>query len=201
MIPVFPVTVALPPIHSRVKSQMSLHLVIGGARSGKSRFAEQLAHDSGLAVCVIATAKALDAEMHVRIKRHQRDRPRDWQTVEVPVALAQTLHAQANAQTCLVIDCLTLWLANLLDTGTTQFEPIDASTIPRFVRERTALLDTLPALPGQLVLVANEVGLGLVPDTALGRLFRDEAGRLNQALGQLCDHVTFVAAGLPLKLK
>lgn len=180
---------------------MSLHLVIGGARSGKSRFAEQIALDSGLAVCVIATAQALDAEMHVRIERHRRDRPHAWHTVEEPLALAQTLRAEANPQRCVVVDCLTLWLANVLDIGTVQPAPVDANRIPRFVRERAALLDTLPTLPGHVVLVANEVGLGLVPETALGRLFRDEAGRLNQALAALCDHVTLVAAGLPLTLK
>lgn len=180
---------------------MSLHLVIGGARSGKSRFAEQLALNSGLSVCVIATAEALDAEMHVRIERHRRDRPGGWHTIEEPVALAQALQERAGPQACLIVDCLTLWLANLLDVGSAQPMPVDANRIPRFVRERAALLDTLPTLPGHVVLVANEVGLGLVPETALGRLFRDEAGRLNQALGQLCDNVTFVAAGLPLKLK
>jgi len=180
---------------------MPLHLVIGGARSGKSRFAEQLALDGALAVTVVATAQALDVEMTRRIERHQLDRPVGWRTIEEPIALARTLWDHASADSCIVVDCLTLWLANLLDVGNAQPAPVDADSIPRFIRERASLLDTLPTLPGQIVLVANEVGMGLVPETALGRLFRDEAGRLNQALAQLCDHVTFVAAGLPLTLK
>ena len=180
---------------------MTLELILGGARSGKSREAERRATESGLAVTVIATAEALDAEMAARIRRHQHDRPAGWRTVEAPLALAGALRAEAAADRCVVVDCLTLWLSNLLADAHTLPAGASAEDLPLFRRERDALLATLPALPGRIILVANEVGLGLVPETPLGRLFRDEAGRLNQAVAALCSRVVFVAAGLPLVLK
>jgi adenosylcobinamide kinase/adenosylcobinamide-phosphate guanylyltransferase len=170
---------------------MSTTLVLGGARSGKSALAERLAVESGLAVTYIATAEALDEEMRERIARHQAERPAGWKTLEAPRALAAAMRGEAAPGRCLVIDCLTLWLTNLMLDE-------DASLLER---ERAALLDCLPMLPGRIILVANEVGLGIVPDNALARRFRDEAGRLNQAIASLCDHVVFVAAGLPLTLK
>ena len=180
---------------------MTCELILGGARSGKSREAERRAADSGLAVTVIATAEALDAEMAARIRRHQDDRPAAWRTVEAPVALADALRAEAAAERCVIVDCLTLWLSNLLADAHTLPAGASAEDLPLFRRERDALLAVLPTLPGRILLVANEVGLGLVPETPLGRLFRDEAGRLNQAVAALCPRVVFVAAGLPLVLK
>lgn len=180
---------------------MTCELILGGARSGKSSEAERRAAASGLAVTVIATAEALDAEMAARIRRHQADRPAGWRTLEAPLALADTLRREAAPERCLVVDCLTLWLTNLLIDADRLPPGADAAALPLFRRERDALLATLPALPGRVLLVANEVGLGLVPDTPLGRLFRDEAGRLNQAVAALCERVVFVAAGLPLVLK
>lgn len=180
---------------------MTCELILGGARSGKSRHAEQRARESGLAVTVIATAEAGDEEMASRIRRHQADRPRQWRTVETPVALAAALRREAGADRCVIVDCLTLWLCNLL-AGAEKLPPTaSADALPLFGRERDALLAVLPTLPGRILLVANEVGLGLVPDSALGRLFRDEAGRLNQAVAAACPRVVFVAAGLPLMLK
>jgi adenosylcobinamide kinase/adenosylcobinamide-phosphate guanylyltransferase len=176
-------------------------LILGGARSGKSRYAETLALQSGAAVTLIATAEAGDEEMRVRIERHRAERPSGWRTVEEPVALAATLAREAAPGRTLIVDCLTLWLTNLL-AGAEELPPgSDADALPRFVTERAALLTLLPQLPGHIVLIANETGLGLVPATALGRLFRDEAGRLNQAVAALCPRVVFVAAGLPLVLK
>ena len=180
---------------------MTCELILGGARSGKSREAERRAADSGLAVTVIATAEALDAEMAARIRRHQDDRPAGWRTVEAPLALADTLRAEAAADRCLLVDCLTLWVANLLADADRLPPGASADELPLFRRERDALLAALPTLPGRVIFVANEVGLGLVPDTPLGRLFRDEAGRLNQAVAALCSRVVLVAAGLPLVLK
>ena len=180
---------------------MACELILGGARSGKSRAAEQRATASGLAVTVIATAEALDAEMAVRIHRHQADRPTHWRTLEVPLELAAALEREAAADRCLIVDCLSLWLSNLLADADSLTPGADAQALPLFRRERDALLACLPSLPGHVILVANEVGLGLVPETALGRLFRDEAGRLNQAVAALCPRVVFVAAGLPLVLK
>lgn len=166
-------------------------LILGGARSGKSRHAEQLAHASGLKVCYIATAEIWDAEMAARIAQHQSDRPSHWRTLETPLELAQTMQAHADDDTCLLVDCLTLWLSNLMLAD-------DAEMLER---ERRALLDTLPTLQGRIIFVSNEVGLGIVPDNPLARRFRDEAGRLNQHLATLCDQVFFIAAGLPLTLK
>lgn len=167
-----------------------LTLVLGGARSGKSRYAERLAEASGLAVTVVATAEAGDAEMAARIAHHRQARPRHWQTVEEPRALAAVLAAHADAERCLVVDCLTLWLNNLLAAGETACAD-----------ELAACLAGLARLPGEVILVANEVGLGVVPLGELSRRFVDEAGRLNQAVAGLADRVVFMAAGLPMVLK
>lgn len=168
---------------------MACELILGGARSGKSRLAQARAAADGRAVTVVATAEAGDAEMAERIARHRAERPAHWRTVEAPRGLAATLAREAGAENCVVVDCLTLWLANLIE---------DEAAL---AVERDALLAALPALPGRILLVANELGLGLVPETPLGRRFRDEAGRLNQDVAALCACVTFVAAGLPLVLK
>jgi adenosylcobinamide kinase/adenosylcobinamide-phosphate guanylyltransferase len=180
---------------------MNCELILGGARSGKSRLAQARAAADGRAVTVIATAEALDAEMAERIVRHRAERPGHWRTVEAPRGLGMTLREEARAERCLVVDCLTLWLANLMGGVENLPEPHDLAHLPALATELEALLAAIPALPGRILLVANEVGLGLVPETPLGRLFRDEAGRLNQALAALCPRVTFVAAGLPLELK
>jgi adenosylcobinamide kinase/adenosylcobinamide-phosphate guanylyltransferase len=169
-------------------------LVLGGARSGKSALALRRAEAfgrSGRAVTWLATAQALDAEMAERIARHRDERPAGWRTVEEPLWLAQALQNYASDGACVVVDCLTLWLTNLMLAE-------DATLLEQ---ETAALLAALPVLPGELILVANEVGLGIVPDNALARRFRDEAGRFNQAVAALCERVTFVAAGLPLVLK
>jgi adenosylcobinamide kinase/adenosylcobinamide-phosphate guanylyltransferase len=166
-------------------------LILGGARSGKSALAERLAFASGRAVVYVATAQARDGEMAERIAHHRARRPAEWLCVEEPLALADALHRHARADRCVLVDCLTLWLSNLLGDA----EPA------RFQRERAALLDTLPTLPGDILLVSNEVGQGIVPMGELSRRFVDEAGRLHQALAQTCERVFFVVAGLPLALK
>ncbi len=166
-------------------------LILGGARSGKSALAERMAQASGVDVIYIATAQAGDAEMRERIAHHRATRPEAWPTVEAPLALADALHAHARSQACVLVDCLTLWLSNLLCDE-------DAS---RLARERDALLDVLPQLPGRILLVSNEVGLGVVPMGKVSRRFVDEAGRLHQRLAAHCEQVVFVAAGLPMVLK
>jgi adenosylcobinamide kinase / adenosylcobinamide-phosphate guanylyltransferase len=166
-------------------------LILGGARSGKSALAERLARESGSDVVYIATAQAHDAEMAARIAHHRDRRPAHWQSVEEPLALAGALRAYARPDRCVLVDCLTLWLSNLLGDADDQ----------RLGREYVALLEVLPALPGELLLVSNEVGLGVVPMGELTRRFVDEAGRLHQALAARCERVLFVAAGLPLPLK
>ena len=168
-------------------------LILGGARSGKSALAEQRAEQSGLAVTYVATAEAGDGEMVERIAHHQSRRPAAWQLVEEPRQLARVLAENAAFDRCLIVDCLTLWLSNLLAN-----EPVDETS---FAAERAALLELLPRLPGRVILVSNEVGLGIVPLGALTRRFCDESGRLHQAVAALCDRVTFVTAGLPMTLK
>ena len=181
---------------------MSLHLILGGARSGKSRHAEQLASATGAPVTYIATARTGDAEMAARIAHHRERRPATWRTVEAPVHLAGALRAAAAPGAVVLVDCLTLWLTNLLFD-----EPGDSDAAdiieppPRYAAERGALLDCLPALPGQILCVSNEIGFGVVPMGALTRFFTDEMGRLNQEVAALAARVTLTVAGLPLSLK
>lgn len=165
-------------------------LILGGARSGKSRYAQSHAEASGLPVTIIATGQARDAEMAARIARHQAERPASWVTLEEPLHLAAALQQVAGAGRCVLVDCLTLWLMNLLEAGETVFDA-----------ERAALLAALPTLPGEVLFVSNEVGLGVIPLGELSRRFVDEAGWLNQDIARLADNVTFIAAGLPLAMK
>lgn len=169
---------------------MTATLVLGGARSGKSAFAQKAAEnavDAGRAT-LIATGQAFDDEMAARIARHQADRGESWTTVEAPLALPEAVAALPE-NTVAVVDCLTLWLSNLMLND----RDVEAAA--------AALVAAVAACPARLWLVSNEVGLGLVPETPLGRRFRDEAGRLHQRLAQAVDEVFFVAAGLPLRMK
>ncbi len=166
-------------------------LILGGARSGKSQLAEKMARESGLAVTCIATARAQDAEMSARIAEHRARRPVHWITVEEPLELAAALRANAAADRCMIVDCLTLWLTNLLLHPSPEL----------FARERAALLETIPELPGTNILVSNETGMGIVPLGELSRRFNDEAGWLHQELAARCDNVLFTVAGLPITLK
>ena len=169
---------------------MASILVLGGARSGKSRRALALAEASGAtAWTFVATAEPLDDEMAERVARHRDERDARWTAIEEPLELARTLRAVRAARAAIVVDCLTLWLSNLMHRGR---DP---------ERELPPLIDAIACGGGELVLVSNEVGLGLVPETPLGRDFRDAQGRLNQAVAAACDRVEFVAAGLPLPLK
>jgi len=166
-------------------------LILGGVRSGKSRLAEQHANDSGLDVVYVATAQVRDAEMQQRIAQHQARRPSHWQVVEAGYDLAQVLQQQASTGRCLLVDCLTLWLTQLLcDVDETELR-----------REVDALLAVLPTLPGQIILVSNETNMGIVPMGELSRRYCDEAGRLHQQMGALCNRVILTVAGLPLIVK
>lgn len=167
-------------------------LVLGGARSGKSRHAEALVAAAGAAPWVyVATAEAGDDEMRARIAHHRARRGDGWRTIEAPLDLCGALAAAPETGSAVLVDCLTLWLANLMGAG----RDLEA--------EQAALIATLESVPQTvpLVLVSNEVGLGIVPENALARAFRDAAGRLNQAVAAACDHAVFLAAGLPLVLK
>ena len=166
-----------------------LTVVLGGARSGKSRYAEALVESVAGAGTYCATAEPGDDEMRARIAAHRARRGDFWRTVEAPLALAEAVVAEARADRPLLVDCLTLWLSNVMMAE----RPIDA--------EFSALRAALREAAGPVVLVANEVGLGLVPETPLGRRFRDAAGHLNQMVAALANRVVFVAAGLPLVMK
>jgi adenosylcobinamide kinase / adenosylcobinamide-phosphate guanylyltransferase len=172
-----------------VSAMRKIILVIGGARSGKSAFAEGLAAKSGLAKVYIATGQAFDREMSDRIDIHKSRRGPDWHNVEDPFDLAGVLKDAVGAGRAVLVDCLTLWITNLM------LEQKD------FVSEADALLALLPTLEGLVIFVSSEVGLGIVPDNYLARSFRDHTGRLHQDIAALADEVYFVAAGLPLKMK
>ena len=168
---------------------MASTLILGGARSGKSRRALALAEQLGADRVFVATAEALDEEMAGRIARHQAERDEGWETIEVPLDLTDALSRGDLRDKVCVVDCLTLWLSNLMH------------------HQRDVALETenlcahLAAQSGTVILVSNEVGMGLVPESPLGRDFRDAQGRLNQKIADVCDVVEFVAAGLPINLK
>ncbi len=164
-------------------------LVIGGARSGKSVFAEGLAEASGLAKVYVATGRAFDREMSERIDIHKERRASGWENVEDPFDLAGVLAKVSGPDKAVLVDCLTLWITNLM------LEEKDV------LAESEAVLDILPELEGRVIFVSSEVGLGIVPDNYLARAFRDHAGRLHQQIAAIADEVYFVAAGLPLKMK
>ena len=164
-------------------------LVLGGARSGKSRHAEGLVTSGPGPRVYIATAQIWDAEMAERVARHKDDRGPGWTTVEEPLDLPGALRRHALAGTSVLVDCLTLWLSNLM---------MAEADVPAKAAD---LLGALAEVDGRVVLVSNEVGLGIVPDNALARRFRDHAGRLHQDVAAVASRVVFVAAGLPLVLK
>ena len=165
-------------------------LVLGGARSGKTAFAERLAMRSGSKPVYLATAEALDAEMRERVASHQRGRGERFATIEEPIALSDALLVAAREHDVILVDCLTLWITNLL---------IANQDVAMAVSELGATLVQLKS--ARVILVSNEVGLGIVPDNAMARTFRDLAGSAHQRLAEVCDDVYFVAAGLPMTLK
>jgi adenosylcobinamide kinase/adenosylcobinamide-phosphate guanylyltransferase len=167
----------------------AITLVLGGARSGKSRYAETLVEGQPGACVYLATAEAGDREMAERIRRHRARRGGRWRTLEEPLDLAGALRGAAGPEGAVLVDCLTLWLSNLLGADRDIEAGIDG------------LVATLPELAGPVVFVSNEVGLGIVPESALARAFIDHAGRLHQAVGAAAQSVLFMAAGLPLALK
>jgi adenosylcobinamide kinase/adenosylcobinamide-phosphate guanylyltransferase len=167
----------------------AVHLILGGARSGKSRHAQALAERAAGERLFIATAEAHDAEMADRIARHRAERGPGWRTIDAPLDLADAIGAHAGPDRILLVDCLTLWTSNLMHaTRDIEVEAAD-------------LVAALDAAAGPVLLVSNEVGLGIVPENALARRFRDAAGRVNQAVAAAADRVTFLVAGLPMTVK
>ena len=164
-------------------------LVLGGARSGKSAYAQKLAEAHGRERLYLATAARGDEEMVARIARHRADRGQGWTTLEEPIEVSAALLAHAQPSRVVVVDCLTLWLSNLMLAGRNPGPAL------------MALADAMGRLTGPAILVSNEVGMGIVPDHKLGREFRDWQGRVNREIAAACDVVIFVAAGLPLQLK
>ncbi len=178
-----------PDHHGPDPIQARSCLVLGGARSGKSGYAQRLAESAGGRLIFVATATAWDDEMRDRVARHRQERDARWLAVEEPIALVEALRRHGRPDTVMLVDCLTLWLTNLMLGGHDHDE-----AVRQLARE-------LPKLQARVVLVSNEVGSGIVPETPLGRSFRDAQGRLNQAVAVACDTVVLVAAGLPLVLK
>jgi adenosylcobinamide kinase/adenosylcobinamide-phosphate guanylyltransferase len=173
----------------------NITLILGGARSGKSAHAEKLAAESHLPVTFLATAQVYDDEFKKRVQHHKDRRPADWALVEEPHNLTQSLAKLSNKNQCIIVDCLTLWLAQWICTDC---KPPKNTT---WQSERNNFLKMLAQLDGQIILVSNEVGMGIVPLGEINRQFQDEQGRLNQAIAAVATNVVFVAAGLPLKLK
>ncbi len=166
-------------------------LILGGARSGKSNYAEKQAIESGFERIYIATAKILDNEMKQRVARHKEDREsQQWTTIEEPLALANCLQKWASPERVIVVDCLTMWVTNLLSEDSDMLKT-----------EIAALLNSIKKLSGEVIFVSNEVGMGIIPMGELTRLFVDEIGRVHQQLAQEVDNVTLMVAGLPHKIK
>ena len=186
-----PLLVSLEGV-KRLKDSGVIEFILGGARSGKSSYAEQrIGASESLSVLYVATAAAGDSEMQKRIDIHQKSRPAHWHTLESPLQLADALNQNEQDYDYILVDCLTLWLTNCL-----------CHKLPEvFSQEREALLNSLKSFNGKLLLVSNEVGTGIVPMGELSRKFVDEAGWLHQAIAQIADNVTWVVAGLQKKLK
>lgn len=173
----------------------NVHLILGGARSGKSAYAEKLATTSGLPVTYIATAQVYDTEFGQRVEHHKNRRPKHWKTVEQSFNLGEVLQRHASNDKCIIVDCLTLWLAQCICPDCERPSNLN------WRDERSALLSVLANLPGKILLVSNEVGMGIVPLGEINRQFQDEQGRLNQSIAAIASTVSFIAAGLPIVLK
>lgn len=181
---------------------MTRTFVFGGARSGKSAYAENLAADSGKSVVYVATAQGGDTEMQARIAHHRARRNAGWTTVEETLALGNVLKEWCAPDRVLLVDCLTVWLSNLLFSEHREYPEVGHIVPPeRFHSERATLLHAIENAVGDVIFVSNEVGMGIVPQGAISRWFVDEAGRLNQAVAARCERAVWVAAGMPLVLK
>ncbi len=182
---------------------MQSTLIIGGARSGKSHFAQELALKSGKRVLFVATAVAGDEEMRRRIEEHQRARPADWSTLEVTTHVGNEICQKAGGAQVVIVDCITLLVSNVFGQYTDQTgEQIDASLVEKEVTaEISALLECVKRIDASFIMVTNEVGMGLVPANQMGRLYRDLLGKANQLLAQQADEVYLMVAGLPVMIK
>ncbi|WP_283789668.1 bifunctional adenosylcobinamide kinase/adenosylcobinamide-phosphate guanylyltransferase [Bermanella sp. WJH001] len=170
-------------------TQSNVHLILGGARSGKSGYGESMAKQTDLDVIYVATAQAHDQEMSERIAQHQLDRPKHWLTIEEPLALADVIQAHSKSNSVVLVDCLTLWLMNVMHHELDLAEQVDA------------LLATLEQAPGLVILVSNEISMGVVPMGELSRRYVDNLGRLHQQIAKHAQQVTLMVAGIPMAVK
>lgn len=170
-------------------TQSNVHLILGGARSGKSGYGESMAKQTDLDVIYVATAQAHDQEMSERIAQHQLDRPKHWLTIEEPLALADVIQAHSKSNSVVLVDCLTLWLMNVMHHELDLAEQVDA------------LLVTLEQAPGLVILVSNEISMGVVPMGELSRRYVDNLGRLHQQIAKHAQQVTLMVAGIPMAVK
>jgi len=173
-------------------------LILGGIRSGKSRYAEKAAKATGKPVTYIATAQNNDPDMQRRIATHQLRRPSDWQLIEEPITLSNALEQAASKDACILVDCLALWLNNLYYFQPDQSDNDAAAIIGQLCIE---VVDNVSQFPGDIILVSNEIGLGIIPENKLAREYGDRLGELNQAVASVCDRVVFCVAGIPQIIK
>ena len=179
-------------------------LILGGARSGKSRFAQKLAAEFGRRVLYVATGEARDEEMRQRIDEHRRNRPPNWRTLEAPVNVGRRVLEEIDNAQVVVLDCLTLLVSNVIGESTAEGDPetVDAPLFEdRLNVELRELMEAINTVRVSCIIVSNEVGLGLVPANRLGRLYRDLLGKANQAFAERADHVYLMVSGIPLQLK
>jgi len=171
-------------------------LILGGARSGKSTYAQNLANKTSSRVLFVATAQPLDEEMCKRIENHRNNRPASWRTIEIPRNIAKALEEQIDDADVVIIDCITILIANLLGDA-----PDNQKTERKVFDEIDTLINYMKASKKTYIIVSNELGLGLVPDNMLARIYRDLLGTINQIIAQNADEVCFLAAGIPLAIK
>jgi adenosylcobinamide kinase/adenosylcobinamide-phosphate guanylyltransferase len=178
-------------------------LILGGARSGKSRYAQELASRMAEKVLFVATATAGDEDMRQRIEKHKHSRPASWRTLEAPDNLGKEIEAAIEDEPLVIVDCLTLLVNNIFCRyGEQEFESLaDAELEKQVVAEISGLIDCMRKVSASFIIVSNEVGLGIVPDNRMGRLYRDILGRANQMLAQHCDEVYLMIAGIPLRAR
>ena len=177
-------------------------LILGGARSGKSRFAKELASDFGDRVLFAATAEALDEEMKQRIEEHKRERPAHWRSLEVPTGIGKRIREESSNTQVVIVDCLTLLVSNVMGQCYDDPEQMNAELVQeQLTTEIDELTECIDSSAATFILVSNEVGMGLVPENRLGRLYRDLLGKTNQIFAQRADRVYFMLSGIPFSLK
>ena len=177
-------------------------LVLGGARSGKSRFAQEMASQLGDRVLFVATGEALDEEMRLRIEEHKKGRPPNWRTIEVPIGVGKRIREEFGDAHVVILDCLTLLVSNVIRQCGADAEQVDPRLVEdRLEREIKELVECIEGMDASFIIISNEVGMGLVPGNRLGRLYRDLLGKANQELARRADEVRLMVAGIAVDVK